>query len=200
MIPASLLLLGAFAFGACGSGRPIHYYTVELPPAPETAAGVFPITLALGHIGGPEILMDQPIAYRSGPNEIGIYQYHLWEEPPVQMLKISLLRLLRASGKYQSVAVLGSSVPAAYVLQGRLYDFEEVDSGSISALVSMEFELLDRSTGRIVWTHFYSHTDPVQGKDIPDVVSALAHNLERGLGQITSGLDAYFSSHLASKP
>jgi ABC-type uncharacterized transport system auxiliary subunit len=185
--------------GACGGGRPIRYYTVELPPAPQPSTSVYPITLLIGRIGAPGILQDEPIAYRSGANEIGTYAYHHWVEPPVRTLKVILIRQLRASGKYQSVAELGSSAQGEFVLQGRLYDFEEVDAGSTAALVTMEFELLDRKTGKIVWTHFYSHSEPVQGKEISDVVSALDHNLVRGLTEVAFGLDVYFSAHVPGK-
>jgi len=194
------VLSAAVTLAACGSGRPIRYYTVDLPAAPEPAMSIYPVTLLIGHIGGPEILMDQPIAYRVGPNEIGTYQYHLWDEPPVQMLKTSLLRRLRASGKYQSVAELGSSAQGDYVLQGRLFDFEEVDTGNMAGLVSMEFELYDRKDRKMVWSHSYSHSEPVQGKDIADVVSALDRNLTLGLNELVSGLDGYFSVSFHAKP
>jgi ABC-type uncharacterized transport system auxiliary subunit len=110
-----------------------------------------------------------------------------------------LIRQLQASGKYQSVAELGSSAQGDFVLQGRLNDFEEVDAGSTAALVTMEFELLDRKTGKIVWTHFYSHSEPVQGKEISEVVSALDHNLVRGVTEVAFELDAYFSAHVPGK-
>jgi len=197
MIPLIVALLAAV--GACGGGRPIRYYTVELPPAPQPSTNVYPITVLIGRIGAPEILQDDPIAYRTGPNEIGTYNYHHWAEPPVRMVKVILIRQLRASGKYQSVADLGSTVQGEFVLRGRLYDFEEVDAGTTAALVTMEFELFDRKTAKTVWTHFYSHSEPVQGKEIPDVVSALDRNLVRGLTEVTSGLDAYFSANVPGK-
>jgi ABC-type uncharacterized transport system auxiliary subunit len=200
MIPFIGVLLAAAGLGACGGGRHISYYTVELPPPPQPSTSLYPVTLLIGRIGAPEILQDDPIAYRSGPNEIGTYDYHHWVEPPVRMLKVILIRQLRASGKYQSVAEIGSSAQGEFVLQGRLYDFEEVDAGGTTALVTMEFELLDRKTGKIVWTRFYSHSEPVQGKQISDVVSALDHNLVRGLAEVASGLDAYFSAHVPAKP
>jgi cholesterol transport system auxiliary component len=200
MVSLIFILLAAMAVGSCGSGRPITYYTVDVPPAPAPSTSVYPITLLIGHIGAPGILMDQPIAYRSGQNEIGTYRYHLWDEPPVQILKTSLLRRLRASGKYESVAELGSSAEGEYVLQGRLYDFEEVDTGSMAGLVSMEFELYDRKDHKLVWSRFYSHTEPVQGKNISDVVSAIDLNLTQGLSDVVSGLDAYFSASLRAKP
>jgi ABC-type uncharacterized transport system auxiliary subunit len=196
----TLIPLMAILLSACGGGRPIHYYTVELPPTPEPSTSVYPITLLIGRIGSPEIMEDEAIVYRSGPNSIGTYDYHHWVEPPVRMLKVVLFRRLRASGKYQSVADLGSAAQGDYVLQGRLYDFEEVDTGgSIAALVSMEFELLDRRTRKTVWTHFYSRTVPVQGKQISDVVAALDHNLSQGLDEIADGLNTYFSANLPAK-
>lgn len=200
MVSLMFILLATMAMGACGSGRPIKYYTVNVPPAPAPSTSIYPVTLLIGHIGGPEILMDQPIAYRSGPNEIGTYRYHLWDEPPVRMLKISLLRQLRASGKYESVAELGSLAQGDYVLQGRLDDFDEVDTSGIAALVSMEFELYDRKDHKMVWSRFYSHSEPVQGKTIADVVSTLARNLTQGLSEVVSGLDAYFSANLRTRP
>ena len=199
VIPFIVVLLAAVGLGACRGGRLIRYYTVELPPAAQPSTNVYPITVLIGRIGAPEILQDDPIAYRTGPNEIGTYNYHHWAEPPVRMVKVILIRQLRASGKYQSVADLGSTVQGEFVLRGRLYDFEEVDAGTTAALVTMEFELFDRKTAKTFWTHFYSHSEPVQGKEIPDVVSALDRNLVRGLTEVTSGLDAYFSANVPGK-
>jgi len=194
MMPCIAVLLAAFGLGACGSGRPIKYYTMELPTAPQPSTSVFPVTLLVGRITAPEILQDAPIAYRSGPNEIGTYNYHYWVEPPELMVKLALIRQLRSSGRFQSVAEVGSSAQGEFILQGRLYDFEEIDAGSISGLVTMEFHLLDRKNGKVVWTHFYSHSEPVQGKEIPNVVTALNQNLDRGLAEVSAGLDTYFSS------
>ncbi|MGH9405842.1 MAG: ABC-type transport auxiliary lipoprotein family protein [Terriglobia bacterium] len=195
-----LVSLAAMLVGSCGGGRPIHYYTVELPPAPEPSKTRYPVALLVGRIDAPEILQDEPIVYRSGPNEIGTYAYHQWDVPPAKMVRDLLIRRLRASGKYRSVDELGSIAEGDYVLDGKLYDFEEVDRGSIEALVSMEFELFDRRNRKSVWTYSYSQSIPVQGKEISDVVSTLNHNLDRGLNEMASGLDSYFSENVHGKP
>jgi ABC-type uncharacterized transport system auxiliary subunit len=201
MIRLTLVGLAMAALSSCLGGRPIQYFTISFPPAPRPAGGVYPVELLVGHISAPEILQDQPIVYRSGRNEIGVYQYHLWAEPPAQMVKTVLIRRLRASGRYQSVAQLGGSTQGNFVLRGRLFDFEEVDAGaSITARVTMEFELIDRTTHKAVWNHFYSNTEPVQGKEISNVVAAIDRNLEQGLSEVLSGLDTYFSSHPARTP
>jgi len=194
-----LVSLAALLISACGSGRPIHYFTMELPPAPAPSPGVYPVTVLLGRIDAPEILMDEPIVYRSGPNEIGTYAYHQWVEPPAQMVRDMLIRLLRESGKYRAVDRMGSSVQGNYVLHGRLYNFEEVDTGNITALVSIEMELFDRRSRKTVWSYSYTHSTAVQGKEIPDVVSALNRNIDQGLSEIASGLSAYFSASLRGK-
>lgn len=63
------------------------------------------------------------------------------------------------------LALGAASEQGNFVLHGRLYDFDEVDKGeSIAALVSMEFELLDRKTHRTDWTHFYSLASPCKGR------------------------------------
>jgi ABC-type uncharacterized transport system auxiliary subunit len=157
------------------------------------------VSLLVSSISGPGIYQDTPIAYRIGTNEIGTYQFSRWAEPPVEMLKSKLIRVLDASGDYQSVASLGSASDGQFVVRGKLYDFEEVDSASIAGLVSMEFELYDRKSGKVVWSHFYSQSQPVQGKEISAVVTALDVNLDRGLKEVAAGLNQYFSANLAAK-
>jgi ABC-type uncharacterized transport system auxiliary subunit len=157
------------------------------------------VSLLVASIAGPAIFQDTPIAYRIGANEIGTYQYSRWAEPPVDLLKGELIRVLRATGDYQSVAGLGSTSEGQFVIRGRLINFEEVDTGSISGLVSMEFDLYDRKSGKVVWSHSYSQSEPVQGKEISAVVTALDLNLERGLKEVVAGLNQYFSANLASK-
>jgi ABC-type uncharacterized transport system auxiliary subunit len=153
----------------------------------------------VGSISGQEIFHDTPIAYRIGTNEIGTYQYSRWAEPPVDMLKSKLIRMLITSGDYESVAALSSASDGQFVVRGRLYSFEEVDGGSIKGQVSMEFELCDRKSGKVLWSHFYSASEPVDGKKISAVVTALDLNLERGLKEVAAGLKQYFSVNIARK-
>ncbi len=193
-ILVSLLVLG---LTGCGASRPIRYYTFQVPVAPSPATDTHLVSLLVGSIGGPEIFKDTPIAYRIGTNEVGTYQYSRWAEPPVEMLKSKLIRMLRASGQYQSVSGLGSTAEGQFVVRGRLYEFEEVDSGSIGGQVSMEFELYDRKSGKVVWSHSYSRNEPVEGKSISAVVTALDINLDRGLKEVAAGLGQYFSVALA---
>jgi ABC-type uncharacterized transport system auxiliary subunit len=198
---AGLILISLLALGlsGCGATRPIKYYTVQVPVAPTPSTDTYSVSLLVASIGGPQMFKDTPIAYRIGTNEVGTYQYSRWAEPPVEMLKGKLIGMLRASGNYQSVAGLGSTSEGQFVVRGRLYEFEEVDSGSIGGLVSMEFELYDRKSGRVVWSHSYSRNEPVEGNKISAVVTALDFNLDRGLKEVAAGLGQYFSANLAKQ-
>jgi ABC-type uncharacterized transport system auxiliary subunit len=115
------------------------------------------------------------------------------------MLQGNLIRLLSSSGNYQSVASVGSTSEGQFVVRGKLYDFEEVDGASIAGLVSMEFELYERKSGKVVWSHFYSQSEPVQSKEISAIVTALDVNLDRGLNEVAAGLNQYFSANSGGK-
>jgi ABC-type uncharacterized transport system auxiliary subunit len=199
--PAVILLL-ALVVAGCGSSKPIRYYTVRQTLAPAVSKGTYPVSLLVGSISGPQILQDSPIAYRVGQHEIGTYQYSRWVDPPVEMVKDKLINVLNSSGDYRSVVALGSKSDGQFVIRGKLYEFEEVDSEKISGVVSMQFELYDRMTGNVLWSHSYSQTEPVEGKEMNAIVAALETNLDRGLKEVSSGLGQYFSarSSVATKP
>jgi ABC-type uncharacterized transport system auxiliary subunit len=196
---AQLVLVATLALIGCGKSKPIHYYTVGLPLAPTLMTSAHPVSLLVGSIGGADIYRDTPIVYRVGTNEIGAYQYSRWVDPPVQLIKSKLIRVLSASGDYQSVTSLGSGSDGQFVVRGRLFEFAEVDGANISGLVSMEFELYDRKSGKILWKHFYSQSEPAQSKDISAVVTALDTNLDHGLKEVVAGLNQYFSTNPVGK-
>jgi ABC-type uncharacterized transport system auxiliary subunit len=59
----------------------------------------------------------------------------------------------------------------------------------------MDVELRNPKTGATVWTHYYSHDEPVSDKTVPAVVSALNKNVQMAVSEVASGLDQYFASH-----
>jgi ABC-type uncharacterized transport system auxiliary subunit len=192
-VPLALLL--AVCLCNCGAPRPIKYYSVQVSATPPRPAHTYPVDILVGRITGPAILQASPIVYRTGTNEMGTYQHQRWADPPVDMIRANLTRLLRNSGDYRSVGVLGNTASEEYVIRGRLYDFTEVDGASMSGLVTIEFELYDRKTAKILWSHFYSQMEPVQGKEIANVVQALDRNLDRGLKEVLAGLGQYFAAN-----
>ncbi len=185
--------LGAMA-SACVSSRPIKYYRIEVPQMPAAAAPGAGVSLQVGNIDAPPLMRDGRILYQVGANEVGAYEYHRWVETPDRMVQSWLVRLLRSSGRYRSVDPPNTGAGADYIVQGRIYEFGEMDKPEIYTRLSMEIELRDSKTRRTVWSRLYTNEDMVSGKEVPDVVQSLEQNLRRGLAEIVSGLDQYFAA------
>jgi len=195
IFPALMLALGILS--GCGAARPSKFY--QLTPASELPSGADPspyaVTLLLGRTTSSYLYRDNRMVYTSNGQTMGTYEYQKWAEPPSEMIDDVLLRELRVSGRYQHVYSLGSDVRGDYLLHGRLYDFREISGKVLAARVAFEFELRDSKTGSTVWTRYYSHDEPVDGKDVPAIVAALNRNVLSGLSELSEGLDQYFSSH-----
>jgi ABC-type uncharacterized transport system auxiliary subunit len=195
-----VLVLGLGA--GCGAARPSKYYQLTVPGdvAPSADPNPIPITLLIGRLTGPALYHDDQIVYSSGGESMGTYEYHRWAEPPTEMIAEIMLRQLRASGHYRGVYTLRSDMRGDFLLHGRLYDFKEISGSSIVGRVTMELELRNIKTGNTVWTHFYSHDEPAEGKDVGALVAALDKNVQEGIAECRASLDEYFTSHPPAPP
>jgi cholesterol transport system auxiliary component len=197
IFPALFLCLGIL--DGCGAARPSKFYQLTIPSDKTSGAdpAPFPVTLLLGPITASHLYRDDHIVYTSNGQAMGTYEYQRWAEPPSELINDVLLRDLQVSSRYQHVYSLRSSVRGDYVLRGQLYDFREVSGSALTARVAFEFELRDSKTGAVVWSHFYSHDEPVKGKDVSAVVAAMDRNVQNGLREVTGGLEQYFSARPA---
>ena len=193
-------LVAALSVGlvtGCGAARPSKYYQLTVPGESTPASDHSPYaeTLLLGPLRASHLYREDHIVYSSSGEQMGTYEYQRWAEPPTEMMEEVLPRELRASGRYRAVDALRSNSRGDYILYGRLYDFKEISGEPLLARLTIDLELRDTKTSSTVWTHFYSHDEPVAGKDIAAVVAALNHNAQRGAGDIMASLDQYFSTH-----
>ena len=194
LIPA-IFVIGLLS--GCGATRPSKYFQLTVPGDVGTMADRNPngVVLLLGPLRASHLYREDHIVYSASGENMGTYQYQRWSEPPTEMLVEVLLRELRASGRYRAVDVLRSNSRGDFILYGRLYDFKEISASPLMARLTMELELRDNKSGSTVWTHYYSHDEPVSGKDISAVVAALDRNAQRGMGEVKSSLEQYFSAH-----
>jgi ABC-type uncharacterized transport system auxiliary subunit len=194
---SGLLLAMAIAgsLSGCGATRPTQYYQLSVPADVHHAeANSSGISLALGPLVASHLYREDRIVFSSGPQQMGTYEFQRWTEPPAEMIEEVLLRELRSSGRYREVFTQRSSSNADYVLRGRLYDFKEVSGSPLQARVTVEFELKNMKSGSTVWSHYYNHDEPVNGKDVPAMVAALDRNVQRGVSEVKASLEQYFSS------
>jgi cholesterol transport system auxiliary component len=191
---STCLAIGGIVCASCVATRPVRYYTIEPASPPANQGKPDGLVLLVGGIATPEALQDGRIRYRSGANESGAYEYHRWTERPGSMVRTSLLRALRASGKYQRVLESGSQAAGDYVLQGKLYEFGEVDGESVQTKISLHVELVDRKTSRNVWDRVTEREEPVSGKTVPEVVQSLDRNLQHIVSETVVEIDKFLSA------
>jgi len=197
ILPAVILFWGML--NGCGAVRPSKYYQLTVPDEGTLRTGPahYSVTLLLGPITTSNLYRDDHIVYSSEGQAMGVYEYHRWAEPPSELINDVLLRELQMSGCFQHVYSMRSDTRGDYILRGRLYDLREISESTLAARVSFEFELRDSRTGTTVWSRYYSHDEPVDGKNVNAVVGAMDRNVQSGLREVIGGLEQYFSSHTA---
>ena len=195
---ASILVAAALLAG-CGATRPSRYYqlsVVKEPLRPDVGSAQFPVTILVSNFRTSHLYREDRIVYGTGHEEMGLYQYERWTEPPSEMLHEIVVRQLRGSGRYKEIYSMRSSVRGEYILNGHLYDLKELSTGSgLVARVTFEVELVDAKTRNTLWTHPYTHDEPVASKDVAAVVAALNRNVQAGVNDLTASLEQYFASH-----
>jgi ABC-type uncharacterized transport system auxiliary subunit len=201
-ITLSILALALGFAAGCGASRPSNYYQLTVPGdlAPAANPNPVPITLLIGRLTGPALYSADQIVYSTGSESMGLYEYQRWAEPPTQMISEVLLRQLRASGHFRGVYMLRSDIRGEFLLTGRLYDFKEVSGATLVGRVTMEMELRNIKTGISVWSHFYTHDEPVTEKKVGAVVAALDKNVQQAIAEFRGSLDQYFAEHPPAAP
>ena len=194
MVSVWLVMAGCLMTTSCISNKPVHYYTIQPASPPTNRSKPGGLILLVGDIATPEALQDGRIRYRTGSNGAGAYEYHRWTEQPGSMVRNSLMRALRASGKYQRVLGSSSSANGDYLVCGKLYEFGEVDNASIQTKVSLQVELVDRKTNRNVWDRVVEREEPVSSKSVTDVVQSLDRNLQHVVSETAAEIDKFLAA------
>jgi ABC-type uncharacterized transport system auxiliary subunit len=192
-------LLAVALLAGCGAGRPSRYYQLSAAKEgfrPAVGAEQYPVTILVSPFRTSHLYREDRIVYSSGSEAMGLYQYERWTEPPAEMLHEILVRQLRGSGRYKEIYSMRSSARGDFVLRGHLYDMKELATGSgLVARVTFEAELVDAKTRNTLWTHPYTHDEPVASKAVDAVVAALNRNVQAGVSDLTASLEQYFASH-----
>jgi uncharacterized lipoprotein YmbA len=173
----AVALMGALVLAGCGKVRYPATYLLNLPPqVAHTAPSVGALgPVAIREFRCPEYLCEGRIVYRSGPEEVGFYEYHRWAMNPRQAITQYLEDSLRAQPLFESVAVHERGSEPAFVLSGNIERLEEVDQGrDVRAVCTISAQLLDARTRSVVWSRTASETVAVEQRNIVGIVSSLS--------------------------
>ena len=188
----------AFAFGAllaaglsgCGSMKPVKYYQLTHPPTSTLGNSPSPmdISLLVRPFQTSHLYREDRIVYGGEGEEVGVYEYQRWVEPPVELLQDALARGLRSSGHFRNVTTLRSDSSVDFSLTGHLYAFREVSTGGVVGRLYFDVELHDLKAGKVVWRHSYNHDESSSGKSVGDLAAALNKNVQLSVQEIHDGV------------
>jgi ABC-type uncharacterized transport system auxiliary subunit len=189
---------GAFAIGAllaaglsgCGSMKPVKYYQLTHSPTSTLSNSPSPVdvTLLVRVFQTSHLYREDRIVYGGEGEEVGVYEYQRWVEPPVELLQDALARGLRSSGNFRTVTTLRSDSSAEFCLLGHLYAFREVSTGGVVARLYFDVELMDLKLGKAIWRHTYNHDEPSSGKTVAGVAAAMDKNVQLSVQEIHDGV------------
>lgn len=172
-----IVFTGALVLAGCGSVRYPTTYVLNFPPpvphAPAPTSALSPVEVR--EFQCPEYLCEDRIVYRSTPEQVGYYEYHRWAMNPRQAITQYVADNLRAQSLFKSVAVKERGSEPAYLLNGNIVRFDEVDEGrDVRVICTISAQLLDVRARSIVWSHTASETIQVEKRDVLGVVSSLS--------------------------
>jgi ABC-type uncharacterized transport system auxiliary subunit len=193
---AALILLIAGVVAGCGASRPVKYYVLDTGPAPAASASPqFPISILVSRLSTSSLYRDDRLVYGTGAVQLNTYEYERWASPPADMMQDLVIKALRSTGAYRSVARLNSAERADYIVRGLLYALDDVLAPGLAARFSIQLELFDAKSRTTVWSGAYAHDEPVTGKAVADVVQAQDRNVNAGLTQLAGQISQFLTSH-----
>jgi ABC-type uncharacterized transport system auxiliary subunit len=192
----SLVLLASVVgcLGGGGSVPAVHYYA--LSPPVRVAGGGGGAAIAVEELRADAPYDERRIVYRPGRYQLAYYEYEQWAAAPGSLVADYLRRAYQASGRFRLVL----SEPAAEtraILGGRVLAFEEVDAGpKARGRITIDLELRDAESGRILWTRRAEETISLSRRSPADLAAALSQGLAR-IAASTAGDIAAASANMA---
>lgn len=185
------ILTGLLA--GCGKLPTTRYYAIDtrLPSSPATRT--LPLDVAVARFRASQMLAQDRLVYREG-HQVNYYNYDRWSVPPPDMLTDVLIRSLRDSGMFRSVATMQGGPKVDYLLRGYLEQLEEVDApDGVTARVALRLEAVDMKTNAVVWTGRGSANRPVAERSVTGVVRELNEGIEESLQQVIRSMAGHFA-------
>ena len=183
------MALVLIALSGCGSIKPVRYYQLTHPPTTlSTSQAPLDITLLVRVFQTSHLYREDRIVYGSDAVQLGLYENDRWTEPPVELLQDALARGLRSSGAFRAVTTLRSDASAEFCVVGQLYTFREVSGNGVVARLNYDVELMDLKRGKAIWRHTYNHDEPVTGKTVADIVTAMDKNVHQSVQEVQDGI------------
>jgi ABC-type uncharacterized transport system auxiliary subunit len=168
---------------------------MALPHVAQTQGAAIARSITIQRFRADQVLMDDRILYREGPDEVNFYEYHRWASPPADLATNYFIHRLKDSGTYARVSGYSEGASSDLTLRGQLHRFEEVDRGKeVFASVALELELSEARTRASVWRGEAECTRPLATRDMAGVVRGVHECLNETATKLLSSMQQQIES------
>ena len=180
----------------CSSAPKTHFYLIDypVPVAKENSHPVHKVVLGITKFTTEPLYADGRLVYRENPYEGNYYFYHRWITSPGKMVTDKTIEQLTASNLFQQVVSFPRQTQCDFILDGNIRALEEWDENNKwFAKVKIDFELLERTSKKLVWKKTIEKQNPVIKKSPFEVVTGINECVKQCVDEIQQELNSYFS-------
>ncbi|MFV9473208.1 ABC-type transport auxiliary lipoprotein family protein [Advenella sp. RU8] len=113
------------------------------------------------------------IAVIPSGNQLSVYEGSRWSDAVPRVFRDRLIQDFRRFTDLKAVGSEGDNLLASYQLRGDLGAFQvEYRDGQPTAVIDFDASLFDGQSGRVIASQRFSVAEPVDGRQVPEVVQA----------------------------
>lgn len=181
------LLITALSLSACSIlPKPEKLVVYQLPASKVSAQtgarmpASLPWSLRIATPYSSQVIDSQRILVVPQGSQISAYGGVRWSDPAPILMRNRLAEAFRANGRLSAVSIDNGSVDTDFELGGDLTAFQSVyQDGKPVVHIRYDASLTQAGANRIVATRRFDVTEPVQGKEAPEVVDAFGRATDR---------------------
>jgi cholesterol transport system auxiliary component len=158
-----LLIVSLFVVSACSmkEALPLKTYTLFAEPTASFTQSQY--HLQTMKIAFPQTLKEKitnKMYYSYSLSDRGVYQDSQWSNNSAKLIQGIVIQVLSESKLFKAVLPYASTAGESLRLESNIYDFSHHVRGSNSyAIVSIEFNLIDTNTGKLLKTKRFSYKE-----------------------------------------
>lgn len=138
---------------ACGSYQKTDYYLIDTRPAIGPMEETFPYSLAVAKVGAPSRYRERMV-FRASHLETGYYENSRWMETPAEMVRVTLINILGASGLFKQVDSRELLLHPDLIFRAEILEFDQVIEGEKNfAECAFNFYLSQAKDQRLRWSY-----------------------------------------------
>jgi cholesterol transport system auxiliary component len=146
----------------------------------SSQANSLPWALRIATPHSSQVIDSMRVLVRGQGNRISAYKGIRWSDSAPILLRDQLAEAFRTDGRFSSVSSGNNNLMADLELGGDLTAFQvEYKNGTPAVNIRFYATLVQSGRNRIVATRSFEIVEPVQGREIPEVIAAFGRAADR---------------------